>query len=185
MSNLINEIKNYKNATVKQKDDIAKQIYYLVDSYINNYKYNNEDGEKFIKIIGEEDFRQSLATEAYNCLAYGNYDKSKGTKEEFIGLAFDMVLSAYHFEGTEPDLSQKVYYKNPLRNFETSYASFASVAKFGKIPMVSPFTYAKVLGINPETLLKTYSFKEEDIKKFLKQDEATLSLYKVQAPKKK
>lgn len=53
------------------------------------------------------------------------------------------------------------------------------------MPMISPFTYAKVLGVKPEDICKTFSFKEEQINNFIKQDDATLSLYKVKAPTKK
>ena len=185
MSNLINEIKNYQNATNEQKNVVAKQIYFLADSYINNYKYYNNNGEQIVDSIGEEDLRQDLVTEAYNCLANGKYNSKMGTKEEFINLAFDMVISAHHFERTQPNANAVVYYKNPLNNFKTSYSSFKNVAQVGYVPLISPFTYAKVLGVKPETLCKTYGFKEEDIKKFIKQDDATLSLYKVKAPNKK
>lgn len=185
MSNLTKDMQAYIGTTNEEKQAFALKIYDMANEYLKKYRCYNNDADQIIKNIGEEDLRQDLVTEAFNCLAHGKYDKSKGTKEEFIDLAFDMVLSCHHFEGTEPDIMQKAYYKNPLANFTDSYKHFSKVASFGYVPMISPFTYAKVLGVKAEDICKTFNFKQEEVKNFIKADDFTLSLYKVKAPTKK
>lgn len=128
MSDLTRDFKLYVGTTKAESDALANKLYAMANDYINAYKSSGNIAEEFIKHIGKKDLRQDLVTEAYNCLSNGKYDKTKGTKEEFVNLAFDMVLSAHHFQGEEPDLSLKVYYKNPLENFSNSYSTFKNVA---------------------------------------------------------